>query len=178
MAESSWPASEVTQEYLQNPVHKGYMTVAEFATYLMPVDPASPTLVNGFIVVCAAFYEWGFRAPMHQFRRSLLQPYGLELHHLTPSRILHMVVFVTLCEAYIGIEPPLNLWSHFFWIQLWQDLGAGAVSVGSVDVSIRSGLGVDSYFSFPQPNTLVGWPKAWFLLKNEADAPLPMFMGG
>jgi hypothetical protein len=39
----------------------------------------------------------------------------LELHHLTPSEILHMAAFVTLCEAYIGIEPSLNLWSHFFW---------------------------------------------------------------
>jgi hypothetical protein len=25
-----------------------------------------------------------------------------------------MAAFVTLCEAYIGIEPSLNLWSHFF----------------------------------------------------------------
>jgi hypothetical protein len=30
--------------------------------------------------------------------------YGLELHHLTPSRIVCMVAFVTLCEAYMGID--------------------------------------------------------------------------
>jgi hypothetical protein len=49
--------------------------------------------------------------------------------------------------------------------------------MGSVDISVRSDLGANSYFSFPQPDPLVGWQKAWFLLKNEADAPLPTFTG-
>jgi hypothetical protein len=33
--------------------------------------------------------------------------------------ILHMVAFVTLCEAYMGIEPHFNLWNYFFrtWVQ-------------------------------------------------------------
>jgi hypothetical protein len=52
--------------------------------------------------------------PSHRFLCSLLRSYGLELHHLTPSGILHMVAFVTLCETYIGIEPHFNLWSYFF----------------------------------------------------------------
>jgi hypothetical protein len=44
MAGSSWPASGVTREYLQNLIHKGYMTVVEFASCLVPVDPMSPAL--------------------------------------------------------------------------------------------------------------------------------------
>jgi hypothetical protein len=28
---------------------------------------------------------------------------------LTPSRVLHIAAFVTLCEAYMGIEPHFNL---------------------------------------------------------------------
>jgi hypothetical protein len=27
---------------------------------------------------------------------------------------LQMAAFVTLCEAYIGIEPHFNLWSYLF----------------------------------------------------------------
>jgi hypothetical protein len=156
------------------------MTMAEFATCLVPMDLASPAPARGFIMVCAAFYKRGFGAPPHQFFCSLLQSYGLELHHLSPSGILHMAIFVTLYEAYIGLEPPLNLWSHFFRVQLQQDSGVGAASVGSIDVSIRSGLEADSYFFFffPLPDPPVGWWKAWFLLKNEADAPLPAFWGG
>jgi hypothetical protein len=105
--------SEVTWGYLQNLVCKGYMMVAECATYLVPMDPVSHALVKGFIVVCVAFCEQIFGVPPHRFLRSLLWSYGLELHHMTLLEILHIVAFMTLCKAYIGIEPPLNLWSHF-----------------------------------------------------------------
>jgi hypothetical protein len=47
----------------------------------------------------------------------------LELHHLTPSGILYMVAFMTLCEAYMGIEPHFNLWNYFFHACLWKGLG-------------------------------------------------------
>jgi hypothetical protein len=47
-----------------------------------------------------------------------------------------------------------------------------------VDISVHSELGADSYFSIPQFDPLVGWQKAWFLLKNETNVPFPMFTGG
>jgi hypothetical protein len=122
MAEMSWPTSEVTREHLQKLVSKGNMIAAEFPTCLVPMDPASLALVKGQVVVCTAFYEQGFGVSSHRFLRSLLRSYGLELYHLNPSGILHMVDFMTLCEAYIGIEPHLSLWNHFFLrmaIQVW-----------------------------------------------------------
>jgi hypothetical protein len=73
------------------------MIAAEFATYLVPVDPASPALARGHVVACVVFYERGFGMPSHQFLRSPLRSYDLELHHMTPSGILHMTAFVTLC---------------------------------------------------------------------------------
>jgi hypothetical protein len=68
--------------------------------------------------VCYLSCAHGFGVPSHRFLCSLLRSYGLELHHLTPLGILHMAAFVTLCEAYIGIEPHMNLWSHFFQARL------------------------------------------------------------
>jgi hypothetical protein len=114
MVASCWPKLEVTRECLQNLASKGYMTTEKFATSLVLTGSVSPTLMVGFIVVYAAFFKRGFGLPSHLFLRSLLWFYGLELLHLTPTGILHMAAFVTQCEAYIGIEPPLNLWSHIF----------------------------------------------------------------
>jgi hypothetical protein len=114
MVESIWPTSEVTQERLQNLINQGYMIAEELATCLVPVDPAFPALAGGYVVACTVFYERGFDVPPHRILQSLLRSYGLELHHLTPSGILHMATFVTLCEAYIRIEPHFNLWSYFF----------------------------------------------------------------
>jgi hypothetical protein len=87
-----------------------------------------------------------------------------------------MAAFVTLCEAYIGIESPLNLWSHFFWARLQPNSSTRAASLGSVDILVRTSPRSD--ISIPQPNSPVGWWKAWFLLKNEADVSLPAFTGG
>jgi hypothetical protein len=93
MAELGWTASEVMQEHMQNLVSQGYMTVVELAVCRLPEDPASPVQVGGYVVACATFYEQGFGVPSHRFLYSLLQFYGLELHYLTPSAILHMVAF-------------------------------------------------------------------------------------
>jgi hypothetical protein len=66
-----------------------------------------PCSSRGYIMACAMFYEQGFRVPSHRFLR-------LDMHHLTPSGILQMTAFVTLCEDYMGIEPHFNLWNYFF----------------------------------------------------------------
>jgi hypothetical protein len=55
------------------------------------------------------FYERGFSGPLHQFLSSHLWYYVLELHYLAPSGVLHIMAFVTLCEAYLGIYPDLDL---------------------------------------------------------------------
>jgi hypothetical protein len=54
---------------------------------------------------------------------------------LTPSGILHMAAFMTLCEAYMGIEPHFDLWNYFFRAQVQQGSNAEMTALGS------SGLG-------------------------------------
>jgi hypothetical protein len=65
----------------------------------------------------------------------------MELQHLTPSGILHMAAFVTLCEAYMGIEPYFNLWNYIFHVQQQQGSGVEVVALGIVDIFIRSKRG-------------------------------------
>jgi hypothetical protein len=55
--------------------------------------------------------------PLHRFLHSLLWYYDLELHHKTPSRVLHIAAFMTLCEAYLGMDLELDLWKYFFHVQ-------------------------------------------------------------
>jgi hypothetical protein len=106
------------------------MTVAELATCRMPEDPASPMPMGGYVVTYAKFNEWGFSVPSHWFLHSLLQFYVLELHHLAPSGVLHIAAFLTLCEAYMGIEPHFALWNHFFRSRLLQGSDEEAAVLG------------------------------------------------
>jgi hypothetical protein len=77
----------------------------------VPEDPAFPVPTEGYVVSFVAFYKRGFGTPSHRFLHSLLRYYSLELHHLTPSWILHIAAFMTLCEAYLGIDPEFGLWN-------------------------------------------------------------------
>jgi hypothetical protein len=57
-----------------------------------------------------------------------------------------MVAFVTLCEAYMRVEPHFNLWNYLFCTQLQEGSGAKMAALGNVDIFVRSGPGVDPYF--------------------------------
>jgi hypothetical protein len=88
-----------------------------------------------------------------------------------------MVAFVTLREAYMGIEPHFNMWNCFFCARLQQGSGVEVATLGSVDIFDRSEHGVDPYFHLLMSGPLNGWRKVWFFLRNDTDVPLPMFTG-
>ena len=51
---------------------------------------------------------------MHWFLRGLLNEWGLELQHLNPTRVLHIVGFITVYEAFLGMEPHVDLFWRIF----------------------------------------------------------------
>jgi hypothetical protein len=59
----------------------------------------------GFRVIFLAFIFSGLSRPAHEFLCGLLFVYGMQLHQLTPNSILHIACFITLCEAFLGINP-------------------------------------------------------------------------
>jgi hypothetical protein len=120
----------------------------------------------------------GFGVPLLSFLHSLLQYYDFELHHLTPSGVLHITVFVTLCEPYLGVDPDLDLWKYFFRAHGPQDPKAELMISGGMVIHVKLGHGVDPYLEIPLPRSMKGWRKRWFFLKNDDSAPLPTFSGG
>jgi hypothetical protein len=116
MVEQDWTPSNVMQGHLQTLVNQGFMMVMDLAACRVPEDHVFPVPVEGYVVTFTTFYEQGFGVPLHQFLHSLLRQYGLELHNLTPSGVLRIAAFVTLCEAYMGIDPQLDLWNYSFHV--------------------------------------------------------------
>jgi hypothetical protein len=64
-----------------------------------------------------AFVLRGLSFPPHDFPRGLLFTYGIQLHDLNPSTILHIACFIRLCEFFLGIEPHWALWRRIFIIR-------------------------------------------------------------
>lgn len=65
-------------------------------------------------MVHVTFIHHGLSLPLSAFTRGVLTHYGLQVHHLTPSGVLHLSCFVTLCECFLGVLPHFGLWKHFF----------------------------------------------------------------
>jgi hypothetical protein len=86
---------------------------------------------NGDVLMKAlpklAPYEWVRFIPflicslgflIHPFFRGLLHFYCLQIHHLSPNSILHIACFITLCEAFLNVEPHFGLWRKYFQVKL------------------------------------------------------------
>jgi hypothetical protein len=58
--------------------------------------------------------ERGLSIPPSHFFSSLLQFYGLHLHHILPNSLVSIAGYVTLCEGYLGILPRVDLFQLFF----------------------------------------------------------------
>ena len=62
------------------------------------------------IISFVPFYLLGFGLPAHPSLRWFLYYYGLCLHDRTLEGILHLSVFIMLCEDFLGIPTRYDLW--------------------------------------------------------------------
>ena len=85
---------------------------------MLPGEEDLPSPPDGYIVLFTHFNEHGLATPTHRFLQGLLHYYKIELQHLNPNRIQHMVAFVALCERFLGISPHFDLWRYFLAITL------------------------------------------------------------
>ena len=68
----------------------------------------------GEVVSFLAFHERELGYPVHWFLRGLLNEWGLELQHLNLTGVLHIAGFVTVCEAFLGMEPHVDFFRRIF----------------------------------------------------------------
>ena len=66
------------------------------------------------VVSFLAFHKRGLRYPTHWFLCGLLNEWGLELQHLNSTRVLHVAGFMTIYEAFLGMEPHVDLFRRIF----------------------------------------------------------------
>ena len=95
--------------------------------WLVPGGEDVPMPPDGYIVSFAPFHEHGFAIPPYLFFQGLLHHYQIELQHLNPNGIQHIMAFIVLCEVYLGIEAHFKLWRYFFSVSLLKKKDRGRV---------------------------------------------------
>ncbi|KAM0929882.1 hypothetical protein ACQ4PT_001336 [Festuca glaucescens] len=128
-------------------------------------DESSPHPPSGFRVTFIDFLIRGFSIPVHEFLRGLLFIYGIQLHQLTPNSLLHISIFVTLCECFLGIHPHWGLWKRIFYLRRNNSRNT-IYNVGGVCICVRPEVG---YFDVKFADSVQGWRKKWLYVKDESS---------
>jgi hypothetical protein len=107
-----WVPSSFDEPDLKKAQKEGFILAA--ASVIFPGNEHVPKPPKGYRVMFFAFLLCGLSLPAHEFLHGLLFVYGVHLHQLMPNSIMHIACFITLCEAFLGIDPQWVLWIFFF----------------------------------------------------------------
>ena len=92
--------------------------------------------------------------------------------------MLHIAGFVTVCEAFLGMEPHMDFFGRLF---SGRTLTAGSLvetaPVGGFALQRKLSMG-DSYPVYTPCDSNRGWHREWFYIRNPAEAPFLAFTGG
>jgi hypothetical protein len=95
---------------------------------------------------------------------------------LTPNSILHLAIFITTCEAFLGIDPHWGLWNKIFFLKRYSG-NNGPYITGGVGLVVRKEV---NYFNFPMREPVQGWRSKWFYLRGQStpgrNTSLPKFV--
>ncbi|KAK1612931.1 hypothetical protein QYE76_036604 [Lolium multiflorum] len=160
-----WGASTITNREVSKLRSLGFISSSDDDIRL-PGPSSRPNPPKGFTVMFVAFLFRGLSLPTHEFLRSLLFFYGIQLWQLTPNSILHLSIFINVCEAFLGIDPHWGLWRKIFYVKRHNDNNAPPV-VGGVGFVVRKEV---DYLNFPMKESVQGWRHKWFYLR---DTPVP-----
>jgi hypothetical protein len=146
-----WSASTISKREENKMRSLGLISSTE-SDFAHPGSASRPRPPKGFTVMFAAFLYRGVSLPANEFLRSLLFFYGIRLWHLTPNSILHFSIFITLCEAFLGIDPHWGLWRKIFYVKRHNG-NDGPPVVGGVGFIVRKEV---NYFNYPMRESAQG----------------------
>ncbi|KAK1627882.1 hypothetical protein QYE76_002197 [Lolium multiflorum] len=158
-----WSASAISNRDINKLRSLGFISASEDDIRL-PGAVSRPKPPKGFTVMFSAFLFRGLSLPAHEFLRSLLYFYGIQLWQLTPNSILHLSIFVAVCEAFLGIDPHWGLWRKIFYVKRHNDSNGPPV-VGGVGFVVRKEV---DYLDYPMKESVQGWRNKWFYLRDPS----------
>jgi hypothetical protein len=111
---------------------------------LMGCRPAGcelvPTPEPGEVVVFYEHFWRGFALPASNFLRQFLDHFHLQSHHIGVNAMMTLAAFATLCEAYLGIWPSVELFQQLLYFKT-QTVDSIPVTCGEASFYARKTAG-------------------------------------
>ena len=115
--EEGWIASRCSEFDLETLVSSGLLAHKSVIQWRPTLGEDRPYENTGEIIAFSPYFERKFAVPCSNFFSGLLYYYRIQLHHLLPNSILHISIFVHLCEVFLGIEPHFELFRFLFHLK-------------------------------------------------------------
>jgi hypothetical protein len=166
-----WAGSSVIEGTIQELRSTGYLP-ANVATRVPNPNQWVPAPNQGERVVFVPHLVRGLGFPLHPFVRGIMFYYGLDFHHMAPNSILHLASFITVCEAFLRIEPHFGLWLRIFGVKP-KSSGSDLAECGGAMASKNQKV---DWFKGTFIETDKEWQREWFymtepLTADQAEVP-------
>jgi len=126
-------------------VTKGFLPLQEVAHWRVP-GKEFPQPCPNEVVSFLTFHERALGYPALWFLRGLLNEWRRELQHLNLTGVLHIAGFVTVCEAFLRMDPHADLFWLFFSGRAMADWSSAAIaSVGGFALQRKPRVGVKGH---------------------------------
>ena len=165
---SSFPQSKLSEEDLKVLVENYLLQPKELVHWRSSLGESSPSPKDSEVILFTPFVKYGLALPACDFLQGVLYYHGIQIHHLTPESILHLSIFVHLCEAFLGIEPHFELFRKLYSLvprPSRKEMG----SFGCANLELRSEV-VDKYLEWPRIHIDPSWSSQWFYIHNQAPS--------
>jgi hypothetical protein len=112
--------------------------------------------------------------PLSSFFLTLLEYYGLQLHHLSPNSIALVAIFVHLCKMYVGVRPSVRLFWRFFALKT---MSTHPPLIGGHYFQRRT-PGHARYIALVSPGRWERWREDWALVQADIHDRLALPVSG
>ncbi|KAK1626406.1 hypothetical protein QYE76_000721 [Lolium multiflorum] len=161
LGNAEWERSKVTNQDVNLLKRLGLMKKENAIRF--PSEESYPNPPMEYRVSFVDHLIRGLSAPIHDFLRGLLFVYGIQLHQLTPNSILHISIFITLCECFLGVTPNWALWKRLFCLRR-NGSHSTTYNIGGVVICVRTDV---DYFDVKFPDSVQGWRRRWLYIHEE-----------
>ncbi|KAK1617222.1 hypothetical protein QYE76_022739 [Lolium multiflorum] len=159
---SGWERSKISAKDQKTLKKLGLLKKQESLKFLGDESVPHPTI--GFRVTFIDFLIRGLSTPIHEFLHGLLYIYGIQLYQLTLNSLLHISIFITLCDCFLGIHPHWGLWKRIFYLRRNSSRNV-IYNVGGVCICVRPDV---DYLDVKFPDSVQGWRKKWLYIQDES----------
>ena len=173
--EEGWNTSKCSQSDLETLVSDGLLVPRSVIQWRPALGEDHKYENMGEIVAFTPYLERGLGFPCSSFFSGLLRYYRIQLHHLSSNSFVHILIFVHLCEAFLGIEPHFELFRFLFHLKPQPDSFVLDV-VGGVGLLLRQRKDRE-YISYSLSNKVMEWKPKWFYVENQWESFPPITPG-